>query len=170
MASDWLTASHQPIRSQISTWGLHPICAIFKRYIAYKLAIILYKLCLSNRRCLCTNTWKITYRFDGKSKRHPKLVEMQYYRWMECVWTFHQQNVGHFYGSQRTHARHWRVFLMRYRPHIGLFILYLAMMTQTGPIELRKTVFIRTYTASIPVYDILLSSPSCHSYAPCPHA
>ena len=85
---------------------------------------------------------------------------------VECIWRFHQQNVGRFYGSQRAQARPERTFLMQVA-HRPLFIRCLAMMTQTVSTEIRNTV--STGRAFVPTY-ILTSSPPRHLYAQGPRA
>ena len=95
-------------------------------------------------------------------------VKMQHWRHMECIWTFHQQNIGRFVGPHAAQA--WPVWamLMRGRSLLGQFTRYQAMMARPVLSKLFKAW--STIVLLIPVYDILILSQSRHSSAPNWHA
>ena len=87
---------------------------------------------------------------------------------MGCIWTVHQLNVGRLVGLQAAQARPDWAMLMRGRSLLGQSSRYLSMMTRpvlTKPFKASSMIVIL-----IPVYDILISSQSCHSSAPKWHA
>ena len=89
---------------------------------------------------------------------------------MECIWTFHQQNVGRFVGPQAAQARLGWAMLMRGRSLLGQSSRYLAMMTRLVLSSHQPFKAWSMIIMPIPVHDILISSQSPHSSAPNSHA
>ena len=95
-------------------------------------------------------------------------VKMQQYRYMEYIWTFHQQNVVRFVGLQAAQGQPGWAMLMRGRSLLGHSSRYLAMMTWPVLTKLFKAWSM--IVLLILVYDILIPSQSQRSSAPNRHA